>query len=1568
MDKKKTIWAYSLIFIVVLLFATPAIAATTTVHIVRYANDGTTVLNQTNVDYQWMMDNLPVLGDGVTHYYHQGPVFIDDDNETLEQELRWNPEEDTNVQEKDMGVVKGTNLKDLCDLVGGMAPGERVKVISSDGFNKWFGYQNVYNYSSREGPIGLTWYMNGNYPDTGYSDGMKLVWFADDSVNPWGIHAFGNFDWHEAAAPEYWYYYQQGSEKYPTTTGLSSKYVNRIYIYSNEVPSLAPVAAFTADPLSGTAPLTVQFIDQSTGDDITSWAWDVDNDGTVDYTTQNATHTFMAAGTYTVNLTVTNNEGSDYEVKVDYITVTSTPSIDEVFNGTVALTEGETFTVSAYNTGGGTYTVNRTTPLGALDVAATTAGFTYDVTDKNFATSGSLLLDNIGSYLYQKTPRKAWYGYVNDVYKDGYNNPAGALNLIPLNDGDRVEFYFVEGTVDDPTDYAAVTAAASAAVMMVASTGETPTDWSISLYGEKTMTVDKAYFEQGLACPSAGHMVSYTDADGNVWAGVPLWLLVAMVDDNPDEGPDHFNFNDALAAEGYSVKVTAGDGYSINFESTDIARSNDYIVANTLNGEPLPLYKPNSTKLCFPLQMIGPAVSSGKLVGNIKSIELVGLPEPPAGWTLRMEGDVVDIITQQYFEEGIACSHNITYTDDNGNVWSGVALWELVGAVDDIESSSHWTFSDTLASTGYTIRVIAADGFSRTFASGDVARSSNYIVANKKNGEPLDETDAPLRLVGADATGGNSVGKISTIRLEGLPAYPPGNWSLLLNGAISDTIPQYEFEDWASCHSATYDDGAGNVYTGIPLWRLMGWVDDRIPHGSNGFNNALANAGYKVILTAGDGYSKELTSQQIGTTNGFIIANTLNGQPLPTDGDHPPYPLRLVGAGLPSASYSVGNLASISLTDFQEPTEIPTITIIKYASDEVTIINQTTVDHVWMEAYLPVIGDGVTRYQYQGLTLDPDDLWDPTETKGMNPPKIDNAIKGTKVRDLCNLVGGMDPGTEVTFVAVDNWETTLPYDCIYPNPHVYSHLGDTIIAWYADGQYVPKYGDGPRLFFAPEDHVVGQWNMHEAIPEEYWHYNYQGGVNYPSVAGLSAKYIATIKIYASPVTDWTLVLEGDEIGGLKQNISRSFFESALSCQFGANHEAEYTDSQGRTWAGMPLWLLAGYVDDQDQHSVNAFNDTLAAAGYDVIVTAGDGTSTTIPSDQIIRNNNYLVANKLNGTRINETDSSWPLRLVGQNVTGAMSVKGVASIELVPSLSLKVESPNGGETWILGSAQSVQWIYTGNPGSSVKIEALKGERVIATIPSVPIGSGGSGSFNLTVPSRTPLGDDYRFRVTSTSNPAYTDVSDAPFTIASPIVVVSPDGGEVWQLGSAQSVQWSYTSNPGSTVKIEALRGETVIATVSNVPIGSGGTGFFNLTVPFRTPLGDNYRFRVSSTSNPAYTDTSNAPFTISADTGSSITIVSPDGGEIWTLGSAQSVQWTYTGNPGSTVKIEALRGETVIATVSSVSIGSGGIGFFNLTVPFRTPLGDNYRFRVTSTSNPAYTDTSNAPFTISDYVE
>ena len=119
------------LFTVILTFTTPALAATSQIHVVKYANDGTTILAEKTLTYQEMESTLPVQGDGLTHYYLQGPVFVDDPDPKTEEQLRWNPNEDTNVQEKDMGAVKGTDVKDLCSLVGGMSSGETLKIKAS---------------------------------------------------------------------------------------------------------------------------------------------------------------------------------------------------------------------------------------------------------------------------------------------------------------------------------------------------------------------------------------------------------------------------------------------------------------------------------------------------------------------------------------------------------------------------------------------------------------------------------------------------------------------------------------------------------------------------------------------------------------------------------------------------------------------------------------------------------------------------------------------------------------------------------------------------------------------------------------------------------------------------------------------------------------------------------------------------------------------------------------------------------------------------------------------------------------------------------------------------------------------------------------------------------------------------------------------------------------------------------------------------------------------------------------------------------------------------------------------
>ena len=82
----------------------------------------------------------------------------------------------------------------------------------------------------------------------------------------------------------------------------------------------APTAAFSASPVSGKAPLTVSFTDESTGHP-TSRRWTF-GDGTYS-TGENPVHTYSKAGLYSVTLTVGNANGSNTLTKSGYIVVSN---------------------------------------------------------------------------------------------------------------------------------------------------------------------------------------------------------------------------------------------------------------------------------------------------------------------------------------------------------------------------------------------------------------------------------------------------------------------------------------------------------------------------------------------------------------------------------------------------------------------------------------------------------------------------------------------------------------------------------------------------------------------------------------------------------------------------------------------------------------------------------------------------------------------------------------------------------------------------------------------------------------------------------------------------------------------------------------------------------------------------------------------------------------------------------------------------------------------------------------------------------------------------------------------
>jgi PKD repeat protein len=122
--------------------------------------------------------------------------------------------------------------------------------------------------------------------------------------------------------------------------GIASTSTNSVYWSSKEganppqllievqgTPPPPPAAAFTADPTSGTAPLTVAFTDVSSGHP-TSWAWDFQSDGSIDSTARDPVFTFTSAGTYDVTLTVGNAGGYDSLTMASLVTVAVPPPPD----------------------------------------------------------------------------------------------------------------------------------------------------------------------------------------------------------------------------------------------------------------------------------------------------------------------------------------------------------------------------------------------------------------------------------------------------------------------------------------------------------------------------------------------------------------------------------------------------------------------------------------------------------------------------------------------------------------------------------------------------------------------------------------------------------------------------------------------------------------------------------------------------------------------------------------------------------------------------------------------------------------------------------------------------------------------------------------------------------------------------------------------------------------------------------------------------------------------------------------------------------------------------------------
>ena len=243
------------------------------------------------------------------------------------------------------------------------------------------------------------------------------------------------------------------------------------------------------------------------------------------------------------------------------------------------------------------------------------------------------------------------------------------------------------------------------------------------------------------------------------------------------------------------------------------------------------------------------------------------------------------------------------------------------------------------------VQLEAKDGYAMTFSAdqitngsfiaydpgtGDETKSAGklqMLLAYEIDGQPLDvERDGNLRLViisekNNQVTDGHwSVKWITKVIVKSLVE----EWVLHLEGAIKDDVDRGTFESCSAgkCHQAQMTDEKSQQWTGVPLYMLVGRVDDQVKHDGPAYSDALADAGYSVEVIAQDGYSVTFDSARLKRNKDIMVAYLMNGNPL-NDKD---FPLRLVGTGL-SKKEGVGGIAKIVVHLDQPPAAAATATV-----------------------------------------------------------------------------------------------------------------------------------------------------------------------------------------------------------------------------------------------------------------------------------------------------------------------------------------------------------------------------------------------------------------------------------------------------------------------------------------------------------------------------------------------------------------------------------------------------------------------------------------------------------------
>ncbi|MBI5729889.1 MAG: hypothetical protein HY963_02020, partial [Ignavibacteriales bacterium] len=282
-------------------------------------------------------------------------------------------------------------------------------------------------------------------------------------------------------------------------------------------------------------------------------------------------------------------------------------------------------------------------------------------------------------------------------------------------------------------------------------------------------------------------------------------------------------------------------------------------------------------------------------------------------------------------------------------------------------------------------------------------------------------------------------------------------------------------------------------------------------------------------------------------------------------------------------------------------------------------------------------------------------------------------------------------------------------------------------------------------------------------------------------------------------------------------------------------------------------------------------------------------------------------------------------------------------------SLKLNSPNGGESWEAGSAKQIKWYSSGLDSVKLQYTTDNGQHWNL----IAVDKKNTGIYYWEPIPNTPS-TLAKIRIMDAKDGVPSTESANTFTILpEPIIkVISPNGGEKILAGTSRKIEWISQNIENIKIAYSTNNGFEWKTIIASTP----ATGFY-IWSPVPNVNSQLCKVRIYDAVDEVPSDVSDSVFTITNQISQTIEVTSPNGGEKWQAGTSQNITWNSSGVTKVKIEFTSNNGLTWNTLIDNLA----NTGAYGWNIP--NSLSTQCLIKVSDAIDGDPADQSNATFRI-----